>query len=691
MNPNRYGIIFLLGLVCALLSAQSALGVVYVDKDKPAGGDGTTWAKAFNSLVAAADSVGSTSAEFWIAEGTYNQSSTIVLGTNHNHSFYGGFVGNETSREQRDATKHKVVLDGQGSIQNVFKVTSHVNNVVFDGLTIQGGNANGPTTSDTGQGAGIHVGNISSLVINNCAFKNNTSRGVGGALALVNISSISITNSTFTGNETLELGGGAISMHWDGQGTKPIALIEECLFEKNQAIVDGGAIWSGYYPLTLRDSTFIDNSSVRIAGAVKIDYFSDSVNRIEGCLFLKNKVTGEGAGGALQVFEQSVVVENSVFAYNSSVDSGGAVGLHSGSNDAMIGIFSNCTFYGNTAGDYAGGMAIVDVPHTYLYNSIFWGNTGGLIWYGSPSNDYVGFGSTVLTSRYSNIETESARHHQDGSETKVGNFSADPMFVSPKGEDGVAGTSDDNFSISDGSPCTDRADGSNAPAKDIAARNRVDNPGVANQGTGSPNYADVGAYEGPWFPPQPAPTPGDNNIAPIMLLLTDKTLLKEDFESWPPAGWGIVNNSGSCDWVSSSATGFANYAGGAGNAATANSWWCGAGTSMNTDLMTPAINLSGVDTAELTFTTAYDDRNSVSPGFYSDYAIVQVSTNGGASPWTMLALWYMADIDANGPGERMSFDLSPFAGSSSVVIRFKYYSLNQYGWWMVDDVKVTAT
>ena len=46
-------------------------------------------------------------------------------------------------------------------------------------------------------------------------------------------------------------------------------------------------------------------------------------------------------------------------------------------------------------------------------------------------------------------------------------------------------------------------------------------------------------------------------------------ILEEDFETWPPAAWTIVNNGGDCVWESTTVVGRPNYAGGDGQAAIA--------------------------------------------------------------------------------------------------------------------------
>jgi uncharacterized repeat protein (TIGR01451 family) len=158
-------------------------------------------------------------------------------------------------------------------------------------------------------------------------------------------------------------------------------------------------------------------------------------------------------------------------------------------------------------------------------------------------------------------------------------------------------------------------------------------------------------------------------------------LLSEDFESWPPAGWTIVDNGGSCVWESTATTGRTNYAGGDGNAAVADADWCFAG--MDTELQTPSLDLSTVVSATLGFAAAYDDWSSD-----ADYFEVNVSDDGGSS-WTQELHW-TTDHSAGGPGETVTIDLSPYVGSSSVIVSFHYYAPGWDWWAMVDEVVVTG-
>jgi hypothetical protein len=75
----------------------------------------------------------------------------------------------------------------------------------------------------------------------------------------------------------------------------------------------------------------------------------------------------------------------------------------------------------------------------------------------------------------------------------------DPRFTNPAGADGVIGTADDDYSLRLGSPAIDAGDSTLLPAgitMDLAGHARFfDAPGVANTGTGVPNYLDIGALE----------------------------------------------------------------------------------------------------------------------------------------------------------------------------------------------------
>ena len=82
-------------------------------------------------------------------------------------------------------------------------------------------------------------------------------------------------------------------------------------------------------------------------------------------------------------------------------------------------------------------------------------------------------------------------------------------------------------------------------------------------------------------------------------------VLEENFNgAFPPSGWSRVIYEGSCSWESTDTTGTANLTGGTGDAAIADSNWCGF-EMMDVELRTPSFSLAGITNAELSFQTDF--------------------------------------------------------------------------------------
>jgi len=674
--------------------ATCSHAIVYVDKDRP-GGNGTSWTQAYKTLDDAIDNTFS-GQEFWIAEGTYTPAAPLTYTVNH--TFYGGFAGNETARSQRNVTLHPTIIDGQNVLKHVFNSTSFVTTTRFDGLTIKRGNANAGSGADA-SGGGIVV-NKGAVVIANCTFTDNKATHLGGAAYLVNNPSISITNSTFRNNTVLtNTGGGAgVAMTWNQVGPTPTATVDNCTFQGNTGGGVGGGLYSLYFPMTVKKSRFVANSSAN-GGAIMYDYKLPGAEKIERCLFTGNTATERG--GAICSYARSVEVENSVFAYNSTTLSGGAVGLHSGLgiaadyNSSYSGIFRNCTFYANNADGYGGGIQNIGGHPVYIYNSIFWDNTATSYWQDladRASNDIANHDSSIgvspTTMRYTDMETLGWAN-PPAYINQVGSFSADPLLVDPNGADNTPGTADDDLSINTTSPCTDRADGNNAPATDFAFRARYDNPAVVNQGTGTPNYGDIGAYEGPYTPPvviPPPVVPDGTSVPPYLSLLLNKLIFFEDFEGdWLPYGWNITDLAGNgLNWVRNDMAGASNRCQyGSGYSAAADSDRLdSSGIGMFTILYSPPINLF-VPQAYLGYASNFQDFAGAGRIW------LQIRTydfdSATWSPWTSIRT-QTTDDPAGGTWEVE--DLSAYVGQT-IMLRWVYDDESTWAWyWHIDTITV---
>src|SRR6266487_2359757 len=87
---------------CKVVSQAARFSVTslqYVRADAPAGGNGKSWATAYNDLRLAIVS-NSCASELWVAGGTYSSAEPFTV--RDGLAIYGGFAGNETNRNQRN-------------------------------------------------------------------------------------------------------------------------------------------------------------------------------------------------------------------------------------------------------------------------------------------------------------------------------------------------------------------------------------------------------------------------------------------------------------------------------------------------------------------------------------------------------------------------------------------------------------
>ena len=154
--------------------------------------------------------------EIWVAAGTYKP----TTGSNRDISFelkegvklYGGFVGNETTRDQRDSYRNKTILSGNIGDQSVHTdnsksvVSANGSSVVIteatiiDGFIIEDGYA-----PNTWYGGGLYLENASPRVVN-VWFRNNHAI-MGGAVYGDATSAAVFANVIFSSNSSSSAGG----------------------------------------------------------------------------------------------------------------------------------------------------------------------------------------------------------------------------------------------------------------------------------------------------------------------------------------------------------------------------------------------------------------------------------------------------------------------------------------------------
>ncbi|MCK5852541.1 hypothetical protein KAH27_05870, partial [bacterium] len=157
------------------------------------------------------------------------------------------------------------------------------------------------------------------------------------------------------------------------------------------------------------------------------------------------------------------------------------------------------------------------------------------------------------------------------------------------------------------------------------------------------------------------------------------TILDEKFESWPPEDWQIVNNGGSYIWTNYySIHTEPQHTGGDGDCANADSKTPGG--SIDSSLITPPIDMSGVKYGVLYFDTSY----YAYPG--ANFAKVDISTNSGIE-WINLLHWQNESYNPFGPGTNVAVNISKGAGCSNLLIRFHYYGDYDFDW-EIDNVVI---
>ena len=279
-------------LLGAAATATTFAAVIYVNAAATGSNNGSSWANAYISLQTALAAANAAD-EVWVVAGTYKPTSdgtrTVSFALENGVALYGGFVGTETQRTERDPNAHVTILSGDigtagVSTDNSFHVVTAdatvTNSGRLDGFTVSGGQADGDPASLQDRGAGL---------LNN-----------GGAPLLASV--------LFTGNFASFRGAGARS-----ESGNPRFL----------------------------SSTFTGNSVPFGAGGAGLSTGAGSIS-IESCVFRSNAISGATTGaGGIQTAGNTTIL-NTVVAQNSP----NGVQIQGGGNTIQDSTFTNNNGYG---------------------------------------------------------------------------------------------------------------------------------------------------------------------------------------------------------------------------------------------------------------------------------------------------------------------------------------------------------
>jgi len=236
---------------------------IFVSEKATGTKNGTTWANAYVGLQSAL-SAAKSGDEIWVAEGVYipGNTSSSIFELKSGVSLYGGFFGDEKSKNERDWRQYKTVLSGEigdanlltDNIEQILKADEANGTVHVDGFTVSKGYS-------TGFMAGGLLIEACSPVFQNCIFENNHAQGgfsSGGAVTITGfdgVASPEFINCIFKDNTCSVIGG---AVHINNVGNKPV--FKGCLFENNTA-VRGAALHNGGGDITTYNCTFVKNTA----------------------------------------------------------------------------------------------------------------------------------------------------------------------------------------------------------------------------------------------------------------------------------------------------------------------------------------------------------------------------------------------------------------------------------------------
>ncbi|HSR33546.1 MAG TPA: right-handed parallel beta-helix repeat-containing protein, partial [Anaerolineae bacterium] len=335
---------FMLAVALALSAAggQESLaadGIIYVDADATALGNGTSWEDAYTTLQPALDGA-VTGDQIWVAVGIYTPTHEFSPGDPRSATFqlkngvalYGGFdpsVG-DVDWEDRDWVNNVTILSGElgdpGNADNSYHVFYHPSasaldsTAVLDGFKITGGNASGG--SQHNWGGGMH-NRDSSPTVANCTFAGNSATQYGGGMFNFFSCSPAVTNCTFSDNSAYR--GGGMYSHVSSPA------VTNCTFSGNSAGVDGGGMYNDNSSPQLTNCTFSGNSTSGSGGAIHNWYSSLAVtnsilwgdspdeisNSSSGSMVTYSDVQG-GSDGTGNIDEEPLFVDPGIGDYHLS-------------------------------------------------------------------------------------------------------------------------------------------------------------------------------------------------------------------------------------------------------------------------------------------------------------------------------------------------------------------------------------
>jgi len=387
--------------------------VRYVKPAASGNGSGLSWADASDNLQAMIDS-SSAGGEVWVAAGTYIPESLPGLSESPDSrsvSFvlksgvgvYGGFLGNETRRSDRDFVANETILSGDAGISgdnsdNAYHVVlslRNTGNTILDGFTIKDGYAGGSgsyTVSDNtvlhNSGAGIYVQESHGLSMHNLKITGNTISGSGqGAGLFMKSSTLVLMNSEITSNNisgATAMGGGFFSLgEVNAINTFRFSGVK---INNNTSQRTAGGGYIRYYSVAEMEDVEMDGNAGTEGAALHTVGQLDFQNLIKITRGVFKNHAASGNGGAFLVAQYvSLELYETEFSNNSGGSQGGSIYITGNLNRFNRLIIDKSKFDNNRLNattSNGGAIRVANYVDAWITNSVFSNNessTGGAV------------------------------------------------------------------------------------------------------------------------------------------------------------------------------------------------------------------------------------------------------------------------------------------------------------------------
>ena len=451
-------------------------GIVYVKENGSGAMDGTSWDNALSSLANALVVASMHDADVWVAAGTYYGDSVSISAFNmvQGVDVYGGFVGNEAEDYDLSLRNFEVnvsILDGQHNQRLIYQSENYTVPTVWDGFTIQNGNARYDSQNGYGQGGGVFL--RAGVTMKNCVITGNTSNSDGGGVYAEGYNyedydTIRLVNCTLSHNTSGYNAGGAF--------LSSKAVLDNSVVENNACSNNGGGLYTNNR-VVVRNSKIRHNRADSYGGGV----YGYSNTWCEQCDISYNQSDYQGGG----VYGyNSVSLSNCLIANNTSLYGSGG-GLYSSYSNIKI---TNTTIVNNEVSDDDRGAGIYvgssNTSSLTITNSVVWGNKRG----GMTDGIYGYYTGNYAASYVASDDICRGEHNIMLSEENEGESVFAPRFVHPAVGVGVYDTTSNvDWHLKEGSSCINHGENSVATQYDLDGANRVQQDTV-----------DLGCYESPY-------------------------------------------------------------------------------------------------------------------------------------------------------------------------------------------------